>query len=127
MMPTKFIWEPSTGGSLRLTVKSGPRTVSWDVRKNTTNEKLRGILGEIMLELTDHDLDALDAAYERSEWIGSGIYDEPPEYNDVVTEEMSMSNLAAKADSVKLKTGSWWDDVNMGELELYTLGTGDPE
>lgn len=62
-----------------------------------------------------------------AEWIGSGIYDEPPEHNDTTTEEQSRQALSDRANSFKLNTGKWWDDNDMDDLDLYTLGTGDPE
>lgn len=62
-----------------------------------------------------------------AEWIGSGIYDEPPEHNDITTEEESRQALSDRANSFKLDGGNFWGASDMDELELYTLGTGDPE
>lgn len=51
----KFSWEVDKT-SLILRVTDGDRKTEWIVRKGTSTDKLRGFLGEMMLELSDVDL-----------------------------------------------------------------------
>lgn len=141
-MKPKLSWDSATAGSLTLTVKTDTHTVSWDLRKNTPADKLRKIFGEVMLELSDADFDALQSAYERSDYADwSDTYDDPPEWAlmketahtvdqaelDAIREAASKQALADKADSFKLENGMFWGSNDLDELELYELGTGDPE
>ena len=80
-------------------------------------------------------------ALHPAEWAGSGIYDEPSEWAmmkeavrtvdqaelDALREAKSKQELADKANSFKLENGMFWGANDMDELELYELGTGDPE
>ena len=51
-MTKKLTWEVDKT-SLVLRISDGDRKTEWIVRKSTTTEKLRGFLGEMLLELTD--------------------------------------------------------------------------
>lgn len=51
-MTKKLTWEVEKT-SLVLRITDGDRETKWVVRKNTTTEKLRGFLGEMLLELQE--------------------------------------------------------------------------
>ena len=108
----KFSWEP-LGGSLRITVTTGPRQVSWDIRKNTPPDKLRGMLGEIMTELSA-EADLWPADY--NPWPGKPMREQCDSIDGVelarrqaLTEEESHAALAKKADSFKVTADGMWD------------------
>lgn len=131
-MKPKLSWDSATAGSLTLTVKTDTHTVSWDLRKNTPTDKLRKIFGEVMLELSDADFDALQSAYERSDYDEWAMMDETAHTVDqaeldALREAASKQALAEKAESFKLENGMFWGANDLDELDLYELGTGDPE
>lgn len=131
-MKPKLSWDSAVAGSLTLTVKTDTHTVSWDLRKNTPTDKLRKIFGEVMLELSDADFDALQSAYERSDYDEWAMMDETAHTVDqaeldALREAASKQALAEKAESFKLENGMFWGANDLDELDLYELGTGDPE
>ena len=111
----KFSWEAPSGGPLRITVTTGPRQVSWDIRKTTPPDKLRGMLGEIMTELAT-EAEPWPADYNPlAEMVSSGAT-----YGDHVEYVPGPEALAQRAES--LNTGANWfklDEDSLDDIPMY--------
>lgn len=127
-MKPKFSWEPSQG-SLLLKVTNGDRETTWRVKKNAGMSDLYTIFQEVASAIDDTlyvrtpKVDIETILYDDDklkDWLNS--------QSETTTEEESRQALAAKAASVTLSSSNWFgSEDDLSDLDLYVLGTGDPE
>jgi hypothetical protein len=123
----RFSWEVDKA-SLILRIADGDRKTEWVLRKSTPADKLKGFLGEMILELNDgYTVTLPEGLKPFTEWVRTVDAEELAELQaDKVTEEMSKAALKAKADAVHMNTGKWYDNQanDLEELPIYTIGHG---
>lgn len=132
-MKPKVSWELLDRGSLRLRIISGDRDVSWTIGKTADLDRVYNVLEEMQVEINrsrtlprdEHYLPKDDAYY--AEMARIAVDDIPLYVAPDEAEKASKAALAEKANSFKLENGMFWGANDMDDLELYELGTGDPE
>lgn len=131
-MKPKVSWELLDRGSLRLRIISGDRDVSWTVGKTADLDRVYNVLEEMQIEINrsckmpqgyplyTEDLSDVILMTETVRTVDQTEL-------DALREAKSKQDLANKANSFKLDGGNFWGSSDMDELDLYVLGTGEPE
>lgn len=132
-MTKKLTWEVDKT-SLVLRITDGDRETKWVVRKNTTTEKLRGFLSEMLLELQESPeneygdwarIASNTPMIENVRTVDAEELAELRRYNRYETTEEA--SRAAQAAAVRqLEVGAKWfdveDDVYEGYIPDYDSG-----
>lgn len=119
-MTKKLTWEVNKT-SLVLRITDGDRKTEWVLRKSTSLDKLRGFLGEMLLELTEDPSVAWDGKpmLEASRTVDAEELEELQRYKAVQATSEEASRAAQAARVRQLNIGAKWFEAD--EDETYGI------